>query len=450
MSTSKSDAFLASLLNRLPAAPLYCIAYSGGVDSHALLHAMTACAEALPASIAAVHIDHQLQQRSGDWARHCLSVCDRLAVPCEVLQVDASPARGESPEAAARRARYQALADWLPRDAVLLTAQHREDQAETLLLQLFRGAGPRGLAAMPLIAPFGAGRLARPLLGLGRADILTYARQQRLHWIEDPSNDNLRYDRNLLRHQLLPTIRQRWPSIDKVLARAAGVQADQAELAAALAQSDMERCRVGGQPEQLACGSLSDMSRARQRNLLRHWIETNGLPIPPLAVLDQIVDAVLSARRDASPRLRWPGAEVRRHHDRLYVMPALPPADSEACFTWNIREPLTLPDGSTLGATAVIGNGLRVEADACLEIRFRQGGEVLQPAGRRGHHALKKLLQEWQVPHWERSRVPLVFSNGVLAAVADLCVCEDFQASSGELGYALYWNRGADSAAVPL
>jgi tRNA(Ile)-lysidine synthase len=332
----------------------------------------------------------------------------------------------------------------------LLTAQHREDQAETLLLQLFRGAGPRGLAAMPLVAPFGAGRLARPLLELSRTDILAYARQQRLHWVEDPSNDDLRYDRNLLRRQLLPAIRQRWQGVDKVLARAASLQADQAELAAALGQGDAERCRVGGHPDQLVCEPLRGMSRARQRNLLRHWIEANGLPIPALAVLDQIVGAVVSARRDASPCLQWPGAEVHRHRDRLYVMPTLPPADSEARFGWNINEPLRLPDGSTLGAIAAIGSGLRVGADARLEVRFRQGGEVLQPAGRQGHHALKKLFQEWQVPDWERGRVPLVFNKGVLVAVADLCICEGFQAQTGEPGYALYWNSGADLTAVPL
>jgi tRNA(Ile)-lysidine synthase len=192
------------------------------------------------------------------------------------------------------------------------------------------------------------------------------------------------------------------------------------------------------------------MSQARQRNLLRHWIETNGLPIPALAVLDQIVGGALSARRDANPCVEWPGAQVRRYHGRLYAMATLPPADSGASFAWNIGDTLPLPDGSTLGAIAAIGSGLRAAAGARLEVRFRQGGEVLQPAGRRGHHTLKKLLQEWQVPDWERSRVPLVFSKGVLVAVAGFCVCEGFQALAGESGYVLYWNSNADSAAVPL
>ena len=449
MSSSKNDAFRAALLTRLPAAPGYAVAYSGGVDSHVLLHAVVASAGALSAAISAVHINHQLQPQSDDWARHCRAVCAGLKVPCEVLRVDARPGRGESPEAAARRARYQALADWLPGDAVLLTAQHREDQAETLLLQLFRGAGPRGLAAMPLVTAFGAGRLARPLLAQSQADILAYARQQQLRWVEDPSNDDLRYDRNLLRRQLLPAIRQRWPGVDNVLARAAGLQAEQAELAAALGQIDVAQCRVGDRRDQLACQPLLNMSRARQRNLLRRWIEGNDLPVPSLAVLDQIVESVVSARCDASPCLQWCGAEVRRYRDRLYIMPPSPPADSGARFTWNINE----ARAAACRRHARRGGGHRrrpAVRRALARDPLSPGRRALQPAGRQGHHALKKLLQEWQVPDWERSRVPLLFSKGVLVAVADLCVCEGFQALPGASGWVLRWNSRTNSAAVAL
>jgi tRNA(Ile)-lysidine synthase len=450
VSISKSEAFRASLLNRLPAASRYCIAYSGGVDSHVLLHAMVTCAGSLRAAIDAVHVDHQLVQQSGEWAAHCGAVCAELGVPFALLRVDAAAASGESPEAAARSARYRALADWLPADAVLLTAQHREDQAETLLLQLLRGAGPRGLAAMPQVAPFGPGRLARPLLELSRAAILGYARRERLRWVEDPSNDDLRYDRNLLRRRLMPAIRERWRGADKVLARAAALQADQAELADVLADIDAQPCRVDGHGDQLAWAPLPAMSRARQRNLLRAWITDNGLPIPARVVLDQIMDSVLAARPDANPCLRWPGAEVRRYRDRLYVMAPLPADDLRVRVAWNINEPLRLPDGSTLAAVPAGGGGLRVSDDARLEIRYRQGGEVLQPAGRQEHHALKKLFQEWGVPDWQRSRVPLVFNQGRLVAVAGYCVCEGFQTRHGETGYALYWNDQLNSAAAAL
>lgn len=443
MSISKSEPPLASLLSRLPAASCCCVAFSGGLDSHVLLHIL-ASADALPGgTLAAVHVDHGIHARSGEWADHCRAVCDALGVPIDVLRVDGSGSAGESPEAAARAARYRALAEWLPRDGLLLTAQHRDDQAETVLLQLFRGAGPRGLAAMPAVTGFGAGRLARPLLGHSRAAILDYARAHDLRWIEDPSNTDTRYDRNLLRHRLMPVLRERWRGLARVLARAAALQADQARLADALAQIDVERCAVHRQPGQLNCTPLTELDSARQRNLLRYWIETNGLALPSRAVLEQIRDSVLAAQADAMPCLRWPGAELRRYGDRLYLMPPQIPPDSARRLAWNVNEALELP-GGTLSAVAVAGRGLRVSADTMLEVRFRRGGERIQPAGRREHHALKKLFQDWRVPPWQRTQVPLVYRDDRLIAVAGFCVCEGFQSRPGETGYELRWDAGAN------
>lgn len=441
MSISKSEP-LTLLLNRLADAPHYCVAYSGGVDSHVLLHAMIARAAAAGARLTAVHVDHRLQQQSGDWAVHCRDVCAELGVGFELLHVDARPQPGESPEAAARHARYQALAGWLPADAVLLTAQHRDDQAETLLLQLFRGAGPRGLAAMPDAAPLGNGRLLRPLLGATRAAILAYARHHRLRWVEDPSNSDTRYARNLLRRQLLPSIRQHWPGIDRVLARAAALQADQAELAAALAAIDLAHCTIAAHPAHLDAAALGTLDRARQRNLLRHWIDGKRLPLPALAVIDEIIDTAVAARLDATPLVRWPGAEVRRYRRRLYLSPPLEAFDAAQRFTWNLAETLELPGSGTLQAHAVTGRGLRIPPGNRLQARFRQGGERLQPAGRAGRHAVKKLFQEWQVPVWERARVPLLFSDGALVAVAGYCIAQGFEAAPGEPGYEVHWQRG--------
>ena len=216
-----SPAALKTALSACPGTPHYWVAFSGGVDSHVLLHLLAAQRAALPGPLGAVHVNHQLQRQSGDWEIHCRAVCEELEVRFQALQVEAHPRRGESPEAAARTARYQGLIDWLPRAAVLVTAQHLEDQAETLLLQLFRGAGPRGLAAMPERARLGRGWLVRPLLDVPRAAIRAYAEQQRLRWVEDPSNTELRYDRNLLRQRVMPDLQQHWPGITRVLARAA-------------------------------------------------------------------------------------------------------------------------------------------------------------------------------------------------------------------------------------
>ncbi len=443
MSSSRSKPF-APVLNRLPPAPAYWVAYSGGIDSHVLLHFLSERRAELPGPLAAVHVNHQLQQQSGDWEIHCRAVCEELGVGFHSLRVEAHARSGESPEAAARTARYQGLAEWLPPDAVLVTAQHLDDQAETLLLQLFRGAGPKGLAAMPARVPLGRGWLLRPLLDVRRAAIRAYAEQQRLRWVEDPSNTDLRYDRNLLRLRIMPELQQHWPGIAPVLARAAAHQADQLELADSLGALDLGDCSLKN-GRCLSLASLAELSPARQRNLIRYWIVANRLPLPPQVVLERIRDEMLLSRDDASPLVHWPGAEVRRFRGRLYVMAPLPEPDGAACRRWDPAEPLPLDGaGGLLSAQPVASGGLRSPAQGCrIEVRFRQGGETLQPAGRRHRHALKKLFQEWDVPDWERGRVPLLYIDDALAAVAGLCVCEGFQANGAQPGLALHWSRSA-------
>ena len=444
MNSSKNKLSAEHVLKRLPRAPQYWVAFSGGVDSHVLLQLLVESRTQLPGSLAAVHVNHQIQQQSGDWEIHCRSVCEELHIPFHLLRVHGKARAGESPEAAARTARYRALADWLPTHAILITAQHRDDQAETLLLQLLRGAGPRGLAAMPENSALGRGWLLRPFLAISRKAIVGYAREHRLRWIEDPSNTDTRYDRNLLRQRIMPELQQHWPGLSKVLARAATHQADQVELAHALAALDYPAC-CGSNPACLSVPALHDLSPARQRNLLRYWLEQSGLPLPSRALLERIRTEMLSARQDASPLVHWPGAEVRRFRDGLYSMTPLTPHDPANCYRWDFRKPLRLDQaGGILSATVVTGGGLRVADGAgAMDIRFRQGGETLQPAGRRHHHRLKKLLQEWGVPDWERDRVPLVYRDGTLIAVAGLCVCEDFQAAKEKAGLDLHWSRMA-------
>jgi tRNA(Ile)-lysidine synthase len=430
------------LLDRLPPAPAYWVAYSGGVDSHALLHLLWRNRTELPGPLGAVHVDHQLQGQSGDWAIHCRAVCEELGVAFHALKVQARPRPGESPEAAARAARYRGLADWLGEGHVLVSGQHLDDQAETLLLQLFRGAGPRGLAAMPERAPLGRGWLVRPMLPVRRDEILAYARQQHLRWVEDPSNTDLRYHRNLLRQRLMPELRLHWPGIARVLARAARHQADQLELADALARQDFNACAIGA-GRWLSRSALAGLSPARQRNLLRYWVGLNALPLPAEAVVERVRREMLYSGDDARPRVHWPGAEVRRHRDRLYLMPPLSQVYADARHAWDGRETLTLERaGGRLSAQPANGCGLRMPPQGGLfEVCFRRGGEVLQPVGRDHHHALKKLFQAWGVPEWERGRVPLIYLDHRLVAVAGLCVAEGFQAPPGEPGIELHWSR---------
>lgn len=441
MSSSKNNPFDA-VVAALPDAACYIVAYSGGVDSHVLLHVLAEQRDALRAPLMAVHVDHGIQSQSGEWRAHCERVCAQLAIPFHALHTDGVAASGESPEAAARSARYKALAEWLPEDAVLLSAQHRDDQAETLLLQLFRGAGPRGLSAMPVSAPLGRGLLLRPMLELTRTDVLAWAQTHDLNWAEDPSNADTRYDRNLLRHNLLPQLRERWPGLSTVLARAAAHQSEQAVLADALAEIDLSTCRSAGGDRMLQSG-LKALAPARQRNLLRYWIHQRGFVMPSQAVLERVREEMLFSRDDAQPVVNWSNAELRRFRGELYLMEALPAHDATQCIHWDLQNQLELNTaGGVLSAKPVTGDGLHLP-DGCstFDIRFRRGGELLRLPGASHHHKLKNLLQERGVPDWERERLPLLYAGDTLAAVPGITVCEGFQAHAGQAGYTLGWSR---------
>lgn len=432
-----------SVMERVPRAPAYWVAFSGGLDSRVLLQALAEGQAALGGPLGAVHVDHGLHPESSAWADHCAQVCSGMGLPYVRLAVNGAPKPGESPEAAARRARYTELARWLPAGCCVLSAHHRDDQAETLLLQLLRGGGPRGLAAMPLVAPLGRGILVRPLLGLDRGDLRRYAQARGLQWLDDPSNMNTDYDRNFLRHDVLPPLRARWPSAAGSLARSAAHCAEAAELLDTLAAADLESA-WGGPWGTLALAALTRHPPARQRNLLRYWLRQQGVSVPSAAVLNQILLDMPGARADGEPRVAWRGGEVRRYRDNLYALSALPPVDVGAEYLWRPGRDLEIPAAlGILEACPVIGEGLaaRFVTDRAVTIRFRRGGETFRPPGRAGRHALKKLFQEAGVPPWERQRVPLVYIEGELGAVAGFWVGERFQAREQEPGLALRWSR---------
>lgn len=418
---------LRRFLQSLPPAGRYVVAYSGGLDSHVLLHALSS----LGLNLAAVHVHHGLSPNADLWSEHCLATCKELGVPCRVLRVRVTAA-GSGREAAARSARYAALEQALGEGEMLLTAHHQDDQAETLLLMLLRGAGVAGLAAMPPLRRFAAGWLARPLLGLPRDVLRHYAETHHLSWVDDESNFDTSLDRNYLRHDLLPGLRRRWPAADRALARSAAHLAEARELLTELAVADQAGAG-GSRPGTLSVAALGRLTPARRRNLLRHWIGDRGLPPPDSAHLRRIEQEVLPARADAEPCVAWPGAEVRRYRDDLHALPpTIPPPALE--LSWDPQQPLALPDGRRLVAAPALGQGLGAArcAGARLTVRFRAGGERCAPAGRGHSHELKKLFQEAGVPPWERERVPLLFVDGVLAQVVGYWICESFAAGAGE------------------
>lgn len=427
-------------LKGMPPTEHYRLAFSGGLDSSVLLHLLVQLRDRLEGTVQAVHVHHGLQPGADDWAAQCDRVCTGYGVSLQCLRLDLRPQGGASLEALARDSRYRALAGVMGPGDLLLTAQHRDDQAETLLLQLLRGSGPAGLAAMPALSRFGPGWLARPLLETSRRELQDYAEGQGLNWIEDPSNLDLRFDRNYLRQRVMPLLEQRWPAAASTLARSARLSAELQLLADELAAADLERAR-GPWPGTLSVALLRSLDSARRRSLLRHWVRSQGGAMPGSRHLQRIEKECLQGRPDAQPQVRWRDLEVRRFRDGLFLLKSRPPLDGAASIPWPEFGPLKLPaDGGTLRLQRV-EQGI-AEArwhQGRVEVRFRRGGERCIPLGQTRHRPLKKLFQEWAVPPWLRDRIPLVFLDGQLAAVPGFLLSESCRAGPGEPAVQIRW-----------
>ncbi|MFC3606408.1 tRNA lysidine(34) synthetase TilS [Stutzerimonas tarimensis] len=397
-------------------APAWRIAFSGGLDSTVLLHLLASLRDELELPpLSAIHVHHGLQPAADAWADHCRLVCDALGIEFLVRRV--APGQGASLENAARQARYAALGGCLGKGEALLTAQHRDDQAETLLYRLLRGSGVRGLAAIPPSRPFAQGHLLRPLLAVGRERLLAYATARQLSWVEDPSNGDQRFDRNYLRQSLLPALRKRWPQAQANLARTAGHMRDAQALLDELAVLDLDSVAGGSRfawldLPSLDLAALTGLSASRQRNLLRHWL-ADQVSMPDTDHW-RGWDALRDAAADRAPRWRLAGGELVRGEGRIWFLAG----------PW-LAEPETgeLP-WSDLGRALVLpGNGsLRLEGlppAGELQVRYRQGGETMR-VPERGERDLKRLLNEAQVPVFLRCRLPLLYCQGRLLAVANL------------------------------
>jgi tRNA(Ile)-lysidine synthase len=424
------------------------VALSGGLDSTVLLDLMAQLRSGLGYPVRAVHIHHGLQAQADRWLTLCETLCAERGIPLDTHHLRLEPRPGESLEAVAREARYQALAQSMFPGDLLLTAQHQDDQAETLLLQLIRGSGPAGLAAMPEHVRFGPGWLARPLLTVSRQTLETYAREHDLSWQEDPSNRDLRFDRNFLRHQVIPMLRERWPAVSETLARSARYAGELLELVNEEVDEDLDRVRIA-HSDTLSIPALRGFHSVRLRHLLRRWIGSRGARMPNSKKLARIEREAVFGRPDASPEIRWGNWSVRRFREGLYLLDEPLPEPPVNALDWPAHLPLELPDGGRLRAVAS-ETGVSAERwqNACIEVRFRQGGERCQPAGRGHRHPLKKLFQEWGIPPWERERLPLIFLDGSLAVIPGLVVCEGFAAAPGEPALQVEWLHPPDHDAL--
>lgn len=404
---------IATLLKTETQRQRFCVAYSGGLDSVVLLHSLIEIKKYHPNwSLRALHIHHGLNPRADAWQLHCEQVCQALDIPIQTLKIQCVVSPGESLEAVAREQRYAALFGHLNDDEVLLTAHHADDQAETLLLQLLRGAGVAGLAAMPR-SRWEAGRLLiRPFLDYSRASLEAYAQEQQLTWVEDDSNANTAFDRNYLRHEVMPKLRARWPAAVANLQRSSQHCASALEAIRAQAQMDLRQARVSSHV--LCFEVFSHWRLQRQVECVREWFRECGLSAPSDAQLKKIFQEVIAARSDASPQLSFGAVTLRRYRRCLYLLnETRVHVNQYFSSVFNIKWQI----GQGLGYTPELGS---------YQWRFGLGGEKL-----------KKIFQTAGIPPWERASQPLLFFNDTLIAVADYWVNRDYLVKAERIGFRL-------------
>jgi tRNA(Ile)-lysidine synthase len=425
------------------------VAYSGGLDSSVLLYLTNVVNRQLdkPKNICALHVNHGLSKNAKAWQSHCQQIAESngLSFFSQSVVIDK---KGEGLEAAARDARYGIFEKFIQPDDCLLMAHHSDDQAETFLLRLLRGAGVLGLGAMPKLRSLGKGQLLRPLLNQSRQVLEDYAKENQIKSIDDESNLSLDYDRNYLRHQIIPLLEKRWPSTSKKITSAVEHLQKSQHLLNELAVIDLENTHPKNERygKSIDWSVLNALSLERRNNLLRYWSEMEGYALPDIQQLEQINQQFFSQNAMLTSALvSWGDCEIRQFNKRLFLLPRLQKFESsKTSLDWNINEEIHLGGIVRLSAqkqsdshSALIA--INKLAGQTLSVRWRQGGERCKPKGRSASQTIKKLLQEYQLETWLRDRVPLIYCGDELVAVGDLWVCEEFAVEDMEEGLQIYW-----------
>ncbi len=417
------------------------LAFSGGVDSLVLLHLLVKLRDKNPQiNLNVIHINHQLNESAGLWQEQCQTVCEELAVSFKAITVDARAHSGESPEAKARELRYQRLAAESNDNDLIALAHHQNDQAETLLIQMLRGSGVAGLAAMPELSSQSAinkpaSRLWRPLLTISRQRIQEYADSLNLNWIEDPSNQSRDYDRNYVRHEVMPIILQRWPSAKTSLSRVSRLQAEASEISNRYAKLLLDQLNPD-QLNYLDCNRLLKLDSIDLKALLRYWIKSFNYAVPSEVQLKELVKNVISSKRDACPLVKWSNIEARRFKNHLYIFPELKRFDNLVKYDWSMQSKLKLNEiDQILIAKHATQGGIHSElCNKKLQVSYRRGGESYKDMEGK-LKSLKKIYQHLDLPVWVRDRTPLISSNNEVIALGDLWVSPSCLAVKDEPGY---------------
>ncbi len=400
---------------------------SGGLDSVVLLHVFKKLALTLGVELSCLHVNHGISPNAHLWAEFCSNLCSKWDVPLKVERVDISIHADQGVEAAARIARHAAFekqdAQWI------LLAQHQDDQAETLLLQLFRGAGIKGLASMGEVGCLHGKKKLRPLLSVARKELEAYAKENGLEWVDDESNLDQRYDRNFVRHGLFPLIEKRYPAFKRTLSRSCGLLAEASNLLSDLAQIDSMGAVEGNA---LSASRLAELSEARAKNLLRHFLEGCGVRMPSERRLCEMLKQLLNARRDASVAIGHDGVEIRLYKGKIQVVEQHSLANF--CRPWNGESKLDLPElGGSIFFDQAEGGIDPAKLALPLTVRARAGGERFRPGKNRPEKALKHLFQECNIPPWQRYRVPLLYCGDRLIWVPGIGMDPEFKGENGFL-----------------
>jgi len=435
------------------------LAYSGGLDSHVLLHLLARYKILYPQhDYLAVHVHHGLSDNADAWLAHCQLTAAALGINFIAEKVIVNVGNRESLEAKARTARYQAIAKHLNDKSLLLLGQHLDDQLETFLLQLKRGAGVKGLSAMAANMPFALKsdcQIVRPLLALPQQALVDYATDNQLVWVDDESNNDASYDRNFLRHQVIPSLKQRWPNIANAVHRSAELCAEQQALADEVAAMDLASCQHAFTGLKIV--ELVKLSKTRRNNVIRFWLASQELPMPSRHHLDKLWLEVVNAADDANPQLSWQAGQFRRYQGVLYNQRKYTELKNVVINLAHTQtQHIELPDNVGLlylqndlqdGQAIRKRNDYDHETDICyvsmcvkaplicdkVTIRFRGEGKC-HPVGRSGSRSLKKLYQEYQIAPWLRDRIPLVYYGDELVCAVGLWVCKGYEAQAG-----LHW-----------
>ena len=414
--------------------PKLVIAFSGGLDSCVLLHLLANLRKTLPFQLSAHHVNHGLSPNAESWASFCAAFCARLNIPFTLTKVKVEQNSGLGLEATAREARYNVL---LGAGAeYICLAHHQDDQAETLLLQLARGAGVKGLAGMGAMK----GKLLRPLLDAPRSALEAYANSNKLTWIEDESNADTKFDRNFMRHEILPKLEAQYPAIKQTISRSAAHLADCSALLDDLAELDAANALQQNR-QQLHVQTLASLSTARASNLVRWWLAQNQLVMPSTPVLQQIVQQLLGAKAGAAIQIKVSDSlTVRRYQGYAYLVPNIA-ASASINLLWQGEEFVILPDNSRLIFTQKIGEGFALNRvkNIKLRIKNREGGERFKPELDRPYRSLKQVLQTHAMPPWQREQLPLIFMDETLVIIPNVAVDAGLQANSDEMGLTVSW-----------